>query len=82
MSGAKFVGQLIAAEAMASFQGARRIVEAGMNDAAIARTGAHPDFWQRFQNKDVTPAGGEGASDRAAHDAAADDHDVSLFHGL
>jgi hypothetical protein len=78
--GAKFVGQWIAAKTMASFQGAGRIVQAGVDDAAIARAGAHADFGERFENKDVTPAAGEGAGDRATYDTAADDHDVGLFH--
>ena len=82
MCGAKFVCQLIAAETMASFQGARRIVQAGMDDATIARTRAHADFWKRFENKDVTPAARERAGNRAAYDATADDHYVGLFHGL
>src|SRR5580700_570954 len=80
--GAKFVGQLIAAQTMASFQRARRIVQAGVDDAAIARACAHPDFWKRFENKDVTPAAGESAGDGAAHDATADNHYVGSFHGL
>ncbi len=82
MRGAEFVGQLIAAEAVTSFQGARRIVQAGMDYAAIARARAHPDFWERFQNKDVTPAVGESAGDGATHDTTADDHYVGLFHDL
>ena len=82
MRGAKFVCQLIAAETMASFQGARRIIQAGVDDSAIARARTHANFWKRFENKDVTPAARESAGNRAAHDATADDHYARLFHGL
>jgi len=82
MRGTEFVGQLIAAEAMTSFQRARRIVQAGVDDATIARARAHADFGERFQDEDVAPAAGESAGDGATHDAAANDRDVGLFHGL
>jgi len=78
--GAEFVGQLISAETMASFQGTRRIVQAGVDDAAVARARAHADFWERFENKDVAPAAGESAGDGATHDATANDHYIGLFH--
>jgi hypothetical protein len=78
--GAEFVGQLIAAQTMASFQGARRIVQAGVDDPAITRARAHADFWERFENKDVAPAVGESAGDGATYDATANYHDVGLFH--
>ena len=82
MSGAEFVGQLIAAKTMTCLQRARRIVQAGVDDSAIPRTRAHPNFRERFQNEDICPAGRERAGNRAPDDATADDHYVGLFHGL
>ena len=82
MTSAEFVGQLIAAKAMTSFQRARGIVETGMDYATIARTRAHANFRKGFENEDIGPAGRERASYRAPDDAAADDHYVGLVHGL
>src|SRR5271156_2564625 len=82
MCGAEFISQLIAAEAMASFQRARRIVQAGVNGSAIPRARAHADFRKRFQNEDVGPARRERTGNRAPHDATADDYYAGLFHGL
>ena len=80
--GAEFVRQLIAAETMTSLQGARWIVQAGVDYATIARARAHANFWKRFQNEDITPTGRERAGNRAPHDATADDYYAGLLHGF
>ena len=82
MSGAEFVGQLIATDTMTSFQSARRIVEAGVNDSTIPRTRTHANFWKRFEQEDISPASGECAGNRAPDDPTADDHYVGLVHAL
>jgi hypothetical protein len=82
VSGAEFVGQLIATDTMTSFQRARRIVEAGVNDSTVPRTRAHANFRKRFQKEDIAPAIRESARNRAAYDAPTNDHYVGLFHGL
>jgi hypothetical protein len=53
-----------------------------VDDSAVPRTRANPNFRKRLENKDVTPTARESASNRAAHDATADDDYVGLFHGL
>src|SRR5580658_6246959 len=80
MCGAKFVGQNISADAMTGLQRSRRIIKSRVNHAAIARACAHADFWERFENEDVVPAGGKRASDCAADYTTADDYDVCLLH--
>jgi len=82
VGGAEFVGEAIAFEAVARFEGVSRVVEAGMDHAAVARAGGHAGFGKRFDEKDVVPAGGEFAGDGAADDSAADDEDVGLVHGV
>src|SRR5271163_3921638 len=78
----EFVGQLIATDAMTSFQGTRRIVQAGVNNAAIARTCAHPNIRKGFKHEHIAPAQRQSPSDRAAHNTTTDDHYIGLFHGL
>jgi hypothetical protein len=82
VSGAEFVGQLIATDTMTSFQRARQIVEAGVNDSTVPRTRTHANFWKRFEQEDISPASGECAGDRAPDDPTADDHYVGLVHAL
>src|SRR5271154_18727 len=78
----EFVGQLIAADAMTSFQGTWRIVQAGVNNAAIARTRSHPNIRKGFKNEHITPAHRESLSNRATHDTAPDNDNVGLIHDL
>src|SRR6202050_5470065 len=82
MRSTEFVHQLIATDAMTGFQRARRIVQAGVNHAAIARTRTHPDIRKGFKNEHITPAHRESLGNRAAYDTTTDDHYIGLFHSL
>src|SRR5580704_3786308 len=79
---AEFVGENISADAVFCFERSWRVIEAGVNHAAIARAGAHANFWHGFEDEDVLPAGGEGACDGAADYACTDDDDICLLHRL
>ncbi len=82
VGGAEFVGQAVAFEAVARFEGIFRVVEAGMDHAAVARAGGHAGTRKGFDEEDVVPAEREFPGDGAADDSAADDEDVGLVHGV
>jgi len=81
VGGAELVGEAIAGDAVAGFEGARRIVKAGMEDTAIAGAGGHAEARELFDEEDVVPAGGELGGRGAADDSAADDENVDAVHG-
>ena len=82
MRGAEFIRQLIATHTMASLQGTRRIVQAGVDDATVTRTCTHSNLWKGLEDEYRAPALRKGSCDCAADDSTADDHYVCLFHGL
>ena len=77
---AKILGQAIAFDTMACFPGIFRVVDAGMNDAAVARAGGHAEFGNLFDKEDVLPAAGKRFGDGTADYAAANDQNVDLVH--
>ena len=81
VSGAEFVAKTVAGDAVAGLERARRIVKAGVEDAAIAGAGGHAEARELFDEEDVVPAGGELGGRGAADDSAADDEDVDAVHG-
>src|ERR1700687_298745 len=70
---AKFVGEPVTFDAEASLQRILRIVDAGMDYAAVARTGRHAELGKLLDEKNVLPALGDGTGDGATDDATADD---------
>src|SRR5208282_5124391 len=78
--GAKFLGQTIAFHTVAGFPGISRVVDTGVDDAAIARAGGHPELGILLDEKDVLPAAGEGIGEAATDYAAANNQNVDLVH--
>jgi hypothetical protein len=72
MTHAKLRRQSIAIHAMARLERTFWIVDPGMDDAAIARTGRHAQFRQAFDKENILPACGNGMRDGASHRAASD----------
>jgi hypothetical protein len=77
---AKFYGQAIPFHAMLGFPRIRGIVNARMNDAAVARTGGHSELRKLFDEKDFLPATGQSFRNRATDNTAANDQNVDLVH--
>ena len=80
MGGTEFVRETVAGDAVAGLERARRIVKAGMEDAAIAGAGGHAEARELFDEEDVVPAGGELSGSGTADDSAADDEDADAGH--
>src|SRR5260370_11247954 len=70
---AEFVGEAIALDAEPCLQRIFRVVDSGVVHAAVARARSHAQFWKLLDKKNVLPALGNSARDRAADDATADD---------
>src|SRR6266851_5244959 len=79
--GAELIHQAVAFDAEAGFEGIFRVVDAGVNDAAVARAGDHAELGILLDEENVAGALGDGVGDGAADYAAADDEDVGLVHG-
>ena len=79
--GAEFVQHPVARDAQPRLQRARRIVDARMDYAAVARARSHAEPRHLLDKKYVAPALGNRASHCATHDAAANDHNVRAIHG-
>ena len=79
MRGAEVVEQAAAARAVAGAQRAGRIVDAGVNDLAVARGHAVADAAGRLGDDHIVAAAGGGAGDREPHCASADDQDLHAF---
>ena len=77
---AELVRQLISAHAVPRLERAGRIVDSGMNHAAVARAREHADLRQRFKDEYVVPARRKRMRNRATHDSAADDDNVCPVH--
>ena len=54
--GTKFLCQAISLHTVASLPGICRIVDAGMDDAAVARAGRHAEFRELLNQEDILPA--------------------------
>src|SRR5260370_8465800 len=78
--GAEFVGEAIAFQAVARLERVFRIVDAGVDHAAVARAGSHPELGKLFDEEDILPALRHGASDSAPDDTSADDKNIRLVH--
>src|SRR4029077_15604087 len=74
--GAEVVHQAVAFDAEACFEGIFRVVDAGMDDATVARAGGHTELGILLDEKDVLGAMGDGVGYGPADYAAADDWDV------
>jgi hypothetical protein len=72
---------MIAANAVLGFERARPVVETGMDYATVTGTGAHAEFWKRFQEKNVVPLCSESLGNGATNYSTADDYDVGLIDG-
>jgi hypothetical protein len=79
---AKFLGQTVAFDTVASFPGIFRVVDAGVDDAAVARAGRHAELGILLDEKDVLPTAGESFGDGATDYAAANNQNVDLVHNL
>src|ERR1700679_2235987 len=80
VGGAEFIGEAISADTMLGFERGRRVVQTGVYDSTVARTGAHPEFGQGFDQENFGPGGRERASDSASDHSAADDHYICSIH--
>ena len=80
--GAKFLGQAIPFHTMPSFPGIFWVIDAGVDNAAVARAGGHAESWILLDEKDVLPAAGERFGDGATDNTAADDQNVDRIHGF
>ena len=78
--GAELVGQPVAGQTMPRLERPRRVVQPGVNHAAVARARDHAELRHLIEQKDVVPPLRNGARDRAAHHSAADDHNVGAVH--
>src|SRR5262249_35422326 len=78
--GAKFVEQAVAFDAVARLQRILRVVDTGVNHAAVAGAGGHAELGELLDEKDVLPASRNRVSDRAANHAAANDQNIGLVH--
>ena len=67
--------------AQARLQPAGRVVEAGMHDLAVARTGRGADRGFAFQHHGLEPAAGEGTADRQADHSGTDHDGIDPVHG-
>ena len=77
---AKRVQHRFAIDAEPRFDEPRRIVDAGMNDFAVARTHPGPDPAFAFEDDHLPPCTGERPRDGEADDACADDKTLNGFH--
>jgi hypothetical protein len=77
---AKFLGQAVSFDAKASFPRICGVINAGMNDPAVAAARRHSELRQLFGEKNVLPATGERFGDGTADDSAANDQNVDLIH--
>ena len=80
VSRAKFLGQPVPFHAKARLEKFGRIVDARMNDAAVAGTGGHAQSWRLLEQEDVFDTLGKFVRDGATHHTTADDHDVNSIH--
>ena len=77
--GAVVVQHLLALHAQTRFQRAGRVVDAGVDDLAVARAGAGAKGVGGFQHHHFAPLQRQRARHRQAHHAGADDHGVDLL---
>src|ERR1700680_3118946 len=70
--GAEIVQQPVARDAQPRLERAGRVIDAGMNHAAIARARSHPEFRHLLDEKNVAPALRPPARHSAATHTAAD----------
>src|SRR6185437_9337800 len=59
---------------------AARIIDAGMDDLAVARAGAGAETVGRFEDENFTAGLRQRSRHRQAHDASADDDRVDVVH--
>ena len=78
--GAVGVKLAAAGDAKSSHQAVGGVVDAGMNDLAVARGGFSADRLRRFQDDDFTPRYGQRARHREAHDAGTHHDAIDLLH--
>src|ERR1700694_4839388 len=76
----EFFCEVISFDTQPGLQRIGRIVESGVNDAAIARTGGHPEFGELLYKIHTRPISGESFGDGAADDPASNNQNVGLFH--
>ena len=68
---AELLGKAIAFDAETRLQRIFGVVDSGMDDAAIARAGGHPEFGILLDEKNVLPTTRKRFGDRAANNASA-----------
>ena len=77
---AKRIQHRFAFDAEPRFDEPRRIVDAGMDDLAVARTHPGPDPAFAFDDDHLPPRAGERARNGETNDAGADDETLNCFH--
>ena len=78
--GAVGVKLAAAGDTKSSHEAVGGVVDAGMNDLAVARGGFGPDRLRRFQDDDFTPRDGQRARRGQAHDAGTHYDAIDLLH--
>ena len=77
---AEIVEHPLAGHAEARHQAAARVVDAGVDHLAVAAGGLGADALGGLQHQHLAPGLGQGAGDRDADHAGADDHALDLVH--
>ena len=78
---AKFVRQPVSFNAVPRLQRILRIVDAGMHDPAVTRTGGHPQLRILLHQKNIIPTRRNRPRDRTSNDASTNNQNVRLVHG-
>src|SRR5690606_3912357 len=80
--GTEFIELRLARDAQLRAQRARRIVDAGVDDLAVARARLRADDVVLLEHHDLAPAHGQSPRDGEADDARADDNSFDIScHG-
>ena len=77
--GAEFVHQVPATDTGPSLQAILGIVDAGMDDLAMAGTDTGADGVRGLKHDDLAPGAGKGAGDGQADDPGADDRAIDIL---
>src|SRR5258708_28803823 len=82
MLGAELIHQPVAGDAQPCLEGVFRIVDAGMNHAAVARAGSHAQLGVLLNKEYVIRPLRNSMRNRATDYAAADNKNVGLVHAV
>ncbi len=78
--GAEFLRQAVAFDAVTRFPGILRVVDSGMDHAAVTRAGGHSESWILLSKKNILPTAGERFGNRAADNTPSNNQNICLVH--